>query len=274
MRKNKFEPIEENSGDDSLKKIKADLEHKKRVEKKRKRKRFMSRFFRLCIVLAIVAGIYVFDQSQYSRIREIRIEGNHVVSEMEIREAMGINEGDRMILKLPFLVDRKTSSIPGVDNTSSKMYYTQGILTINVTEDAAIGYEPTGNSNFRILFSNGAVKEISKDSLSAILGLPVFVGFDENTLSKQLLNAFGALDPGILNAISEVHIGQVQYDPSVMTLVMNNNYTVFIKTETLPQMKSYASIVSANQTDDRCIIINEHGPTSDSAIASIVPCTP
>ncbi|WZU00002.1 hypothetical protein MGH68_10130 [Erysipelothrix sp. D19-032] len=47
MRKNKFEPIEENSGDDSLKKIKADLEHKKRVEKKRKRKRFMSRFFRL-----------------------------------------------------------------------------------------------------------------------------------------------------------------------------------------------------------------------------------
>ncbi|QIK70090.1 FtsQ-type POTRA domain-containing protein [Erysipelothrix sp. HDW6C] len=266
----KIEEIDNFEATDSIEKIKESISKKKRAERKRRNKRLRSRIYKIALLVLLLTGIYFLDKSEYSRVRQIKVEGNTILTDGEILEALKIEPGSRMITKLPFTLNGKAKSIPGVASLDTKIYYTQGIVTIHVVEETPVGY--IKGETIQVLFANGERRNLNGASMDAITGLPVFVGFNDETLSDKLLMRFGELDSSVILAISEVHSQPDKYDPTAMKLTMNNNFFVYTGMETLPLMRSYATIIKQADPKNKCIYMNDYGPSEGTSAVNAKPC--
>ena len=255
---------------DSIDHIKDSIEKRKKMIRRKKRGRFFRRLIKVTIVILLICGIILIDRSEYSRFRNIRIVGNELISDKEIEEKLGVNIGDRMIFARKNQIQKRLQSIVGLDTSVATIYYKQGILNLVVKEKSKVGY--VKSETLEVLFEDGSRRSVSANTLKSINGLPLFVGFDEEKLSINLLKAFAELNPEILLTISEVHLAPESYDEMSLKLVMNNNYLVFSSISALPLLRSYASIIDRADPENRCIYLLEYGPTSESQIATAKRC--
>lgn len=255
---------------DSMDHIKESIKNRKRKIRRKKRARFLRRLFKLVAVISLFVGLFLLDKSEYSRLRDIRIVGNELISKQEILDELNIKSGDRMITNSENKIEKRLQNIVGLDTIDATIYYKQGILNLKVSEKPKVGF--IQSEKLEVLYSDGSRRQVSENTLKSINGLPLFVGFTDEQLSKDLLNAFSELNPEILLTISEVHIAPESYDKMNMKLVMNNNYLVFSSISALPLLRSYASIIDRAEPDNRCIYLLEYGPTSESQIATAKRC--
>ncbi|HZJ86825.1 MAG TPA: hypothetical protein VFC75_01245, partial [Erysipelothrix sp.] len=113
--------------------IKRKIKHEKKRQQKARIKKVMKRVFSLILILIIGALILLFDRSKYSRIREVHIRGNTVVSKKTIAKHVRLKENDRLI-KGFFKSLTTNAKVDGVANIKLKMYYTKGLVEVEVEE--------------------------------------------------------------------------------------------------------------------------------------------
>lgn len=259
---------EQSDHNESYNQIKKDLEEKKRLERKRKRKRRTMKVFRILLLILLIVAWYLFDKSEYSRIKQVKINGTNVVPQQEVAESLGIYEGDRIYTKLAPLLERKGKKIPGVESLDASLYYSKGIVSINVHEVTAVGYQ---RDPLRVLMSDGTKRDVG-DNSSIIVGLPVFEGFSDESLTKELLENFGKVGDATLNAISEVHLQPTKFDETAMMIVLNNEYRAYSGVNTLPLLKDYATIISKADPNNRCLYFSEYGPNDETQTVTTREC--
>lgn len=255
---------------DSIDHIKESIEARKKKMRRIKRRKFLRKLVKVICVVAIVTLIVMFDRSEYSRFRDIRVVGNELISTQEIMEKLDLNVGDRMVFNGEKRIEKRLHDIEGLDTIDATIYYKQGILNVKVKEHAKIGY--VRNETLEVLYADGSRRSVSKETLRSINGLPLFVGFEDDKITPDLLKGFSELNSEILLTISEVHRSPESYDEFNMKLVMNNNYFVYTGISALPLLRSYASIIDRADPENRCIYLLEYGPTSESQIATAKRC--
>ncbi|QIK57488.1 hypothetical protein G7059_06345 [Erysipelothrix sp. HDW6A] len=261
---------DENYGTDSMTHVKTSIKKRKKNERRRKRRIVYRRLFKILIIVAIITGMYYFDKSDMTRIRQVRITGNSTVPESEIVEKLNLHVGKRLITHLPFTLNSKASSLIGVDTIDTSIYYRQGIVNVVIHEKKVVGY--TRGEVTQLLYEDGSKREVTPDTLHSINGVPLFIGLKEELLNKDNLNIFAKLDSEVLYSISEVHSTPSKYDETLLKLVMNNNYYVFSRIKDLPLLKDYASIIERAPKENRCIYFLEYGPNEDSQTVNTGPC--
>lgn len=251
-------------------KIKASIDLKKKTIRRNKRKRRLIKMLQFLIVIGVLIGIYYFDKSDASRVHNVRVNGNVILSDAEIKDALNIHENQRIYLTFKPFINHKGKKVKGIDNIDANVYYRQGIINLNVTEKKAVGY--TLEPSIRIYFEDGFYKELETLNSSVIERLPLLVGFTEESISESLLSALATIDDGSMASVSEIHFEPTKVEPDYMRIVMNNDYFVFTNVETLPQLNKYATIISGADSNARCIEFIEYGPTEETQSAVVKAC--
>src|SRR5690554_8182148 len=82
---------------DLVEKIQHDIKKERREKKRKMRLKFFRRLFTFLLVICVGIGIFFFDQSKYSKIRDIEVKGNQYIPTETLLSQLDLNINDRLI---------------------------------------------------------------------------------------------------------------------------------------------------------------------------------
>ncbi len=248
------------------------LDAEKRIKRRIKRKRLLKRLSRLVIIILVIVGLYLFDQSKYSRVRSIEVEGNNVLSETVLLESLDLKENDRL-LKAFFKKLTLKSKIPGVAKQSLKLYYTKGLINLTVEEYPVVAM--LSDAPKRYLLSDNHVLESNENLDNPV---PILKKFNTEIFEKypEFSEKLSKIDQSSFNSISEIELVDEPLEKIYFKFTMNHGYFVFTNLDNLLLMDYYPDIVSGIQKgdkkDNRCIYFLDYGHTDENQSAVAKPC--
>jgi len=203
-------------------------------------------FFRVLLLVIIVAiGTYFVLNI---RIKNICIEGNEQVKDIEIIEVAGIKEYPKIFrLSKRDLMD-KISSLPLVKNVTIKRNIF-GKITIKIEEEKILFYYKYKN---KYITNNGV--ELDDNNY---YGYPVLINFTPDTIFNSLLDAFDKIDYDIIKMINVIEYNPYKskdgeiFDDGRFILLMNDGNTVVIDLVNIKKLNDYIKIYVSLNLDER-----------------------
>lgn len=254
------------------------IQKKIRMENRRKRrnriKRIARRVLTLTLIASLIFAVYAFDKSKYSRIREIEIKGNEAISDAVILENLKIKKNDRIIKGLFYKLTGQDIG-NGVANSSIKLYYTKGLLSLTVEEYPVVA-TLRGEKGNKYLFSDNYLGKADNEIYSSA---PILTNFDEKLLTEhpKFSEKLSKIKTSTFNSISEITVVDEPLEDIYFKITMNNGYFVFTNLTNLLLMDYYPDIVSGIQQgdkkDNRCIYFLDYGHTDENQSAIARPCS-
>lgn len=255
-----------------VQKIQDDIKKERKEKRRRMRIKFLKRLLLFVLVILMGLGLYWFDQSSYSKIREIEVKGTENIPKETLLSQISLKEDDRLISGTYYKYFNQ-DNLPGVANKSLKLYYTKGLITLTVQEYPVVGY--INEPNTKLLFSDNAL--IENDSYRAG-SVPRLVGFNEKIIedNPSFSDKLRKMDTSSFNSISEIHLIEEPLEDIYFKLIMNNGYFVFTNLDNILLMDYYSDIVSGiqsgNKPENRCIFFLDYGHTPENQSAVSRPC--
>lgn len=254
--------------------IKRRIREEKRQKQRIKRKRRLKHFFQLILIVSLVFGVYKFDQSKYSRIRKIEIEGNHVISKETLIEALDLKENERLIKAMLKKLTMR-NKLDGVAKQHLKLYYTKGLINLTVEEFPAIAYID-GQEKGYLLADNALITNGHKLNQS----VPILKNFTLETFTNfpQFADKLSRVDSSSFNSISEIEVIEKPLEEIYFRITMNNGFYVHTNLNNLLLLDYYPDIVSGilkgDKKENRCIYFLDYGHTDEnqSALSTPEPC--
>lgn len=251
-----------------VRKIQDDIKETKKHKRKTRFKKIFKRMLVLIFFVSLGFGIYSFDQSPYSKISLIEIEGNTTLSDEFIKEELNLYENDRLAKALYYKFKNKTET-EHLAKHSIKMYYTKGKVTLTVEEFPIIGKIP--GKKEKLVYSNNKVVTIENKSYPAVFTL---TNFTEEILEKypKFVENLNKVDKASFNSISEIKIIPEPLENLYFQFTMNNGYYVFTNVNNIQLLNHYSDIVSNLEEENRCIYFLDYGHTEETQSAVAKPC--
>lgn len=257
---------------DPVKKIQEDIQKERKEQRRNRRRKFFKRLLMMMFIIVLGVGLYFFDQSEYSKVREIEVKGQKHLPVSYILDNLDINENDRLV-EAAFKKYFNKPIMPGVANNNLKLYYTKGLISLTVQEYPVVGY--IQDNNKQVLFSDNTLVENPNFMGSDV---PKLVNFKSGDLETHpdFADKLSRMETSSFNSISEIHIVEEPLEDIYFKLIMNNGYFVFTNLKNLLLMDYYSDIVSGIQTgntpENRCIYFLDYGHTPDNQSAVARPC--
>lgn len=258
--------VELKNENDSVKKIKKDLEARKKRARRRRRKIIFIRILLIVFFAGIIYGLYQFDQSKYSRVAYVVVKGNEVISDDVIKKTVNVKENDRLYLMMQKSLERKLNSHQLIEDVHVKVDRKQRLVLIAVDEKKALAHDKT------FTYFTDDVKIENTEIEQGLLSIPTMVDITDETIIKKTVENLAEVDRASLLAVSEIYHKPTDLDKEYLELVMNQGYFVYTSINTLPLLNNYATIISGADPKNRCIYILEYGPTKDTHVATAKPC--
>lgn len=260
------------SADDNtthIRKIQEQTRLERKMLRKKRRRRFLRRLFMFFIVISIAVGIYLFDQSKYSKLREIQIVGNKYIDSEVILDAYGFKEGERLVTSF-YKEKFKKVTLKGVANIDIKLYYTKGLITLTVKESPLVAYSYEAKT--KVLLEDNSYIDTSHIDIKEV---PLLVGFSDEMIKQhpKFSDKLARMSKTAFNGISEIHIEPEPLEDIYFKLFMNNGYFVYTNLDNLLLMDYYPEIISKlDDKDNRCIYFLDDGRTDENQSAVAKKC--
>ena len=182
------------------------------------------------------------------RIKNIYIEGNSSVSDVEIINAAGIKNYPKIYrLHKKELIDN-ISSIPLIKEVKIKRNIL-GKLTIIVKEEKLLFYY---KYNDKYITNNGTLLDDNN-----YFGYPILINFTPDTIMNKLLEAFDKIDYDIIRMINLIEYtpyksqdGEI-FDDGRFTLFMNDGNTIIIDLVNIKKLNEYMKYFASLGLDER-----------------------
>ena len=202
--------------------------------------------FRLLLFITILSLCTYFVLNL--RIKNIYIEGNSSVSDVEIINAAGIKNYPKIYrLHKKELIDN-ISSIPLIKEVKIKRNIL-GKLTISVTEEKLLFYYKYNN---KYITNNGSLLDDN-----GYYGYPILINFTPDTIMNKLLEAFDKIDYDIIRMINLIEYtpyksqdGEI-FDDGRFTLYMNDGNTIIIDLVNIKKLNEYMKYFASLGLDER-----------------------
>ncbi|WP_239254622.1 cell division protein FtsQ/DivIB [Listeria ilorinensis] len=225
--------------------------------KKYRRKKLIRHLAILIGFFAILILITLYFISPYSKVDTIYVSGNRQLTEDEVRKASGIKQGEYV-----FAINSSNVSDQLEKNELIKKAKVEksGIndYRITITENKTVGYEEKDGGYYDIL-ENGVMLDNKKTSFP-IGNEPLFVGFKNGQVLKDMVSQLNKLDEDIQGAISEIHLEPTDSDPEHIRLYMNDGNQVVASINSFAdKMQYYPSIAAQLNEGQRGVIDMEVG---------------
>lgn len=247
---------------------KVSRQERKRIRKER-RKHFFKRLFLILFVIGIGVGLFIFDQSDMSKLKDIQVVGNEYIDRQVIIDAYGFKEKERLISSF-YKQMFKEPDIKGVANVGIKLYYTKGLITLTVKESPLVAY--SYDSGHKVLLKDNSYIDTNHIDVKEV---PLLVGFTQEIITNnpKFSDKLSRMSEVAFNGISEIHIEKEPLEDIYFKLFMNNGYFVYTNLDNLLLMDYYPEIISKlDNEDNRCIYFLDEGRTDENQSAVAKKC--
>lgn len=239
-------------------------EKRKRIEAAKRKKRERNMRIKTAVLLVLCASVAtvlvcmtpVFD------VKQIKLEGNNVVSKAVIEEKVGDLVGENIWRTSKSEIRSRMLEISQISDVTVKKSYIPSEITINITESMPAAYLLSGNaivvinSDLKIIDDTGGFDTDSLPSLSGIsvqsykLNEPLETDSDEKEeVLRTLLTAFE--DEGILSKVTYISLDDLtnikfNYENRIETLCGS-------KLELDRKLRMFSQAVSSSSIDANAI---------------------
>ncbi len=208
------------------------------MKKRRKKVRLSGFIFIILLTYLIGVSIYYIVKLP---VKNIKIEGNNLLSEGEIIQTIGLEDSFPMIKFTKGHLKDKFKDLPLVDSFDIKKNL-KGQVTIKIKEAKILFYY---DYEGKLVLSNGKTIEDNND----YLGYPTLVNYVPSDTFKSFINNFSKVDSDIISMISEIKYSpevwkDVMIDDERFIFLMNDGNEVYINVLNLDKMNKYQSVVA------------------------------
>lgn len=232
------------------------------LQNKKKKRRKKKRRTRLCIVIVILILSCLYLGSDLSKVKSIKVSGNHYYTKDEIMKKANLSYKTRYFLMPKFYMQRKLKRDDLIEKVNINKSLS-GNIELKVKEVQAIGYFVENKKNY-MLFSNGMEKEIKQDSLYIIANYPVIDGFNKEqrqNLAKSFSNKDNEITQEIVEMIAEITPHKESYDEHMVKFVMQDGNKIYTSYESVKLLNSYKKTLKNLKKDHVCFVMDANTKT-------------
>lgn len=208
------------------------------LKKKRKRRRQIQLgVFIGVILLVILILLYMF--TDISKVDQVDIKGEEIVSKNDIEKALDVKKDSR-IYNIPVSdMKSKIEEIEGVKSVEIKRHFPND-LTVNVNEYETIGLVKE-KKRYLLLLENG--KTIKNLSTDLPIDVPILNDFSSKKLNK-LIPELKKVKPKVKSMISEINYKPGENNQNRIQLFMTDNVEVVGDIQTFANKINYYPSIS------------------------------
>lgn len=208
------------------------------LKKKRKRRRQIQLgVFIGVILLVILILLYMF--TDISKVDQVDIKGEEIVSKNDIEKALDIKKDSR-IYNIPVSdMKSKIEEIEGVKSVEIKRHFPND-LTVNVNEYETIGLVKEKKRYLPLLENGKTIKNLSTD---LPIDVPILNDFSSKKLNK-LIPELKKVKPKVKSMISEINYKPGENNQNRIQLFMTDNVEVVGDIQTFANKINYYPSIS------------------------------
>lgn len=203
---------------------------------------------------------YLFSSA--SRVKAVKISGNHYLADSYIEEISSIQTGDIYYFCIPVIKEMKIKNDPMISDADVTLSY-NGVINIEITEKKPIGYRYDDETPV-ILLSDNTTAELKSEYLDIIASVPLISGFNEEEQTRLLTKAFADVDQSIIESISEITQFSLSYDDEAMKIHMRNGGYFIGNYQNVDKLNQYYAIYSNMNDKSKCISADENSSVAYS----------
>lgn len=193
--------------------------------------------------LALIAAIYLLSDA--SNIYHISIEGNYYLNREDILKMSGIDEHDKYLFTLPFVVEKRIKESNIIEDCHVRLL-DNALVKIEVKEKKIVGYA-LENGLYALVMADGGRSGLNNENLYLISRIPLIEGFDEKEMA-QIQKYLGECERDVIDQISEIHkFPELKYQN--LELVMADGNFIFTSIYGLNILEKYYKIESSYVSD-------------------------
>lgn len=208
------------------------------LKKKRKRRRQIQLgVFIGVILLVILVLLYMF--TDISKVDQVDIKGEEIVSKNDIEKALDIKKDSR-IYNIPVSdMKSKIEEIEGVKSVEIKRHFPND-LTVNVNEYETIGLVKEKKHYVPLLENGKTIKNLSTD---LPIDVPILNDFSSKKLNK-MIPELKKVKPKVKSMISEINYKPAENNQNRIQLFMTDNVEVVGDIQTFANKINYYPSIS------------------------------
>lgn len=234
----------------NLKIFKDKIEQKQHQNKVNKRRFYINVFL---FFLIIVVAFTVYFNSKVSKIININVLGNQLLTKEEVLSTAEVSTSSYHILSLPLILEYRLKSHPLIQDAKVEWGMDRSI-TINVEEIPVFAYSYAEQPE--LILRNGEKVLLTQDYYSLLSQVPFLQGFSEEH-EQQVILEFSKLESSVFNNISEIIKTEFSFDKNHVKVIMRDGYVVYTSIYTINELAHYFEIRRVINTDHKCIYIDD-----------------
>ncbi|MDA8354421.1 MAG: FtsQ-type POTRA domain-containing protein [Firmicutes bacterium] len=190
-------------------------------------------FFILLFFLGI--GVVLFLKSPLSEIRNIRIEGNELVSDREVLETIRLVKGTSFFHWDAGQAEEALTTLPEVRDASVTKSFPSAVR-VRLNEVERVGYWSRGDRLYPLL-SDGSV--LREDPWEGEVDRPVIRGLNKGEVLISVAKGLSRLSPGVIDEISEIRPGQDDTYSDLVKVYTRRDHLIHVRARDFGEKVKY-----------------------------------
>ena len=202
------------------------------VRGERPRRRGNRKLLAFLFLFFIALMLVLFFQSSFSKIHQIYVEGNRLLTTEQIIQASGVTVGDHFFGVNTRKVGEKIMNLGVTEEVRTSKTF-PGVVSIAVKEFPVVALELTEEGNIAGLLSNGQTVPYGIEERAA--SRPILTGWGNNPLKANLARTLSAIPPELLQDVSEIVPSPTGSYPDRIILYTRSQFEVITSISYLPE---------------------------------------
>lgn len=210
--------------------------YKKRVSKQRKNKKLTGLFLFFFLLIAIIT----FFNSSISRIIDIKISGNELLSVEDIYDKANLNINMQYLFARVSTIEKKILEVEEVKGVKVKKQF-PGKLYIEIEEFKPVALLYKSNKDFIPILENGYLTtKINK----MVVDFPLVTKWNDYNQLEKLAQELTKIKASTLEDISEIRQNPQEHDPLQLLIYSKEGYRIHIPLDKLSsKLNLYPNII-------------------------------
>lgn len=213
-------------------------------------KRGNGKLLRLVFVFFIILFIILFFQSSMSKISEIVVEGNELVSQDDIIQTAGVLSGDNFFTLRTGQVKQRLAKHPFIESVEVQKSF-PGVLKVKIKEYRRVAFQLAADGTKEVLLADGSALPVAGQAANVPMDMPILSGWlPDNPLKAKLCLALSQVPAQYLSDISEIRPDPSTAYEDKIKMYTRAQYEIYTTIEYLPERMQYLGFF-INELEER-----------------------
>lgn len=240
-----------------LQEIQSEIKEEKAKLKRERQRKWMRIFFIIITGVSLAFIVFLYDQSDYSKVNYVEIIGNHYLVEEEVIQELQIKTPVKLYSFLASDVEKKVPEKSLIEKVKVTKHWFNQSMTVEVTEKKLVGYRwNQDNDLIELIAHDGSTKGLRQGQFSFLEDLPRFTGFDTQEQLDSLVDGLSRVEPILYSNVSEIIRNPKTYDDLYLRVLMADGvqlYTSIYSFESL-SAEMFTEIFNRLNENQKCIV--------------------